>query len=306
MSLIPYDINEIVRSMKKILDRIIGEDIEFNVETTDHDLIVNSDKGQLEHVLINLAANGRDAMPQGGILTIATQETEIDAQFIEIHGNGNAGRYAVISVTDTGVGMDKTTQQHIFEPFFTTKEVGKGTGLGLAMVYGTIKQHDGVITVESEIGKGTTFRIYLPLADTTRQRDDEKIMNMLHSGKETILLAEDDVVVRKVTKALLEDMGYKVLEAVDGEHAVKLYRDNIDTIQLVISDMIMPKLSGKDVYEELTKIRPDVKIIFISGYTADILEQKGIEQGKLNFVSKPLKPDTLSRKIREVLDEQTA
>jgi PAS domain S-box-containing protein len=303
---IPVDINEIVAGMKKILDRIIGEDIEFKVKTADHALIVKSDKGQMEQVLMNLVTNARDAMPHGGMLTITTEEAEIDERFVQIHQYGNAGRYAVVSVMDTGVGMDNTTQDRIFEPFFTTKEVGKGTGLGLAMVYGTIKQHDGFINVYSESGTGSAFRIYLPLAEYHKQLSGKKASTAIVSGNETLLLVEDDTAVRKVIKTLLEELGYHVIEAIDGEHAVNLFQENRERIQLVVSDMIMPKLSGKDVYKELKKIKPDIKILFISGYTADILKQKGIENEKINFISKPLRTDALSRKIREVLDKQNA
>ncbi|HXY54055.1 MAG TPA: PAS domain S-box protein [Nitrospirota bacterium] len=300
----PININEIVVGMKKILDRIIGEDIEFNVETTDHDLIVKSDKGQIEQVLMNLATNARDAMPHGGMLTMTTDEAEIDELFVQVHQYGNVGRYAVVSVTDTGVGMDKITQEHLFEPFYTTKEVGKGTGLGLAMVYGTIKQHDGFINVYSESGTGTTLKIYIPLAEPHRQLAAKPASIAVIAGNETLLLVEDDPAVRKVTKTLLEELGYSVIEAVDGEQAIRLFRENIERIQLIVSDMIMPKLSGKDVHDELKKIKPDIRILFISGYTADILKQKGIENEKINFISKPLRADALSRKIREVLGKQ--
>lgn len=301
MSLTPLDINEIVRGMKNILDRIIGEDIAFNVKTSDHDLIVTCDKGQIEHALINLAANARDAMPQGGILTISTEEADITESFVQHHGHGVVGCYAVLSVADTGMGMDKITQQRIFEPFFTTKEVGKGTGLGLAMVYGTINQHNGFITVSSESGKGSVFKIYLPLAEIKGRVLEQKPSDRLYSGSETILLVEDDAAVRHVSKTLLEDLGYSIMEAFDGEHAIKLYRENSNKIQLVISDMVMPGISGKDVLMGLSKIRADVKFLFISGYTPDILEQKGIKRENINFLSKPLKPDVFSKKIREVL-----
>jgi two-component system cell cycle sensor histidine kinase/response regulator CckA len=300
----PVNVNEIVLGMKKILERIIGEDIEFNVETSDHDLIVKSDKGQIEQVLMNLATNARDAMPHGGMITMITDEAVIDELFVQTHQYGNVGRYALVSVTDTGVGMDKATQEHLFEPFFTTKEVGKGTGLGLAMVYGTIKQHDGFINVYSESGIGTTLKIYIPLAESHNQDTKKPALANIISGNETLLLVEDDPAVRKVTKTLLEELGYSVIEAVDGEQAVKLFKENIARVQLVVSDMIMPKLSGKDVYDELKKIKPDIKTLFISGYTADILKQKGIENEKINFISKPLRADALSRKIREILSKQ--
>jgi two-component system, cell cycle sensor histidine kinase and response regulator CckA len=301
MSLTPLDINKIVTGMKNILDRIIGEDIAFNVKTADHDLIVTCDEGQIEHALINLATNARDAMPQGGNLTISTEEAEITESFVQHLGHGVAGGYAVLTVADTGVGMDKATQQHIFEPFFTTKEVGKGTGLGLAMVYGTINQHNGFITVSSESGKGTVFKIYLPLAQIKSRVIEQQPPNRLYSGNETILLVEDDAAVRHVSKTLLEDMGYSIMEAVDGEHAIELYRENANKIQLVISDMVMPGISGKDVLIGLSNIRSDVKLLFISGYSPEILERKGLKGVNINFLSKPFKPDVFSKKIREVL-----
>jgi two-component system cell cycle sensor histidine kinase/response regulator CckA len=302
MSVMPLDINEIVRGMKKILDRIIGEDIVFKVRTSDRDLIVMCDKGQIEHVLINLATNARDAMPQGGNMTISTEEAEIDETFIKSHGLGAApGDYAVISIADTGVGMDESTQQQIFEPFFTSKEVGKGTGLGLAMVYGTINQHNGFITVSSELGKGSVFKAYLPLAQVKGDVLEQKSPDLLYSGKEGILLVEDDAAVRHATKTLLEGLGYSVIEAANGEYAIKLFREHADKIQLVISDMIMPGISVKDVLAGLGKIKADVKVLFISGYAADVLEAKGIKRESINFISKPLRPAAFSKKIREVL-----
>jgi CheY-like chemotaxis protein len=197
--------------------------------------------------------------------------------------------------------MDRETQERVFEPFFTTKEPGKGTGLGLAMVYGTIKQHNGFITVASEPGKGSAFSVYLPLADEGARLHEESLRPVVSSGNETILLVEDDASVRKVTRALLESLGYRVLEAEDGEGAVALFRAHHGDIELVLSDVIMPKMSGKDLRDALKGIHPGVRVLFISGYTADILLQKGIRDEEFDFVSKPLRPDVLSRKIREVL-----
>ncbi|MBI5097680.1 MAG: PAS domain S-box protein [Nitrospirae bacterium] len=297
------NLNNIIFGMKKILDRVIGEDIEFKVNTTGHDLIIKADKGQIEQVLMNLATNARDAMPHGGVLTVTTEEVEIDEGFIQMNHFGETGRYAVISVADTGVGMDEKTRENIFEPFFTTKEVGKGTGLGLAMVYGTIKQHEGFINVNSEHSKGTTFNIYLPLAKSGVEHKGKQASAPDSSGNETILLVEDDKAVRMSTKALLEESGYTVIDAASGEHAVKLFRENKDLVQLVITDIIMPGKSGKDVYEELQKIRPDTKVLFISGYGADKLAKMGIIEKGINFMPKPLRPDDFSRKIREILDK---
>jgi two-component system cell cycle sensor histidine kinase/response regulator CckA len=296
------DVNDIVLGIKIILGRIIGEDIEFKVNTAINNLIVKADKGQIEQVLMNLATNSRDAMPDGGTLTIITEEIEIDEQFIHVHQYGEIGRYAVISVADTGVGMDKKTKENIFEPFFTTKEVGKGTGLGLAMVYGTVMQHDGFIDVYSESGQGTTFKVYLPLAGSGAQHKEKKEATSVSSGRETVLLVEDDKSVREATKALLEVFGYTVIEAIDGESAVKLFRGSKDLVQLVISDVIMPGQSGKEVYDELKKIKSDIRVLFISGYSADILTKKGIMREGVSFISKPISPDPFLKKVRELLD----
>ncbi len=298
---LPVDINTIVTGMQNILERIIGEDIEFTVKAADHDLIVKADKTQIEQVLMNLATNARDAMPSGGKLTISAAEVLIDERFIKVHQYGSLGTYAVISVTDTGIGIEKAALEHIFDPFFTTKEVNKGTGLGLAMVYGTIKQHDGFINVYSEPGIGTTFKLYLPLTAVPNQQIDNLPAASVSSGNETILLVEDNDPVRKVTRTILEEAGYKILEAASGKQAIECFRENLDKIDLVITDVIMPELSGHDVHSELQKIQPDVKIIYVSGYAADILEQKGMHNDTINFISKPLQPDVLLTKIREIL-----
>ncbi len=296
------DVNETVNSTKKLLVRVLGEDIALEVKTSDFPLMIRADTGQIEQVLLNLAANARDAMPQGGTLAITTQNTEISEQFIQEQRFGSPGRYALISITDTGVGMDRAMQQHLFEPFFTTKEVGKGPGLGLAMVYGTIKQHGGFIGVSSDLGKGTCFKIYLPLNQPGAQLHKKIQSSSIVRGTEMLLLIEDDESVRKVTKTMLEGLGYEVLEAVKGDQAIELFRENKEQVQLVISDMIMPGLTARDVHKELQSIRPDIKILFISGYTADVLERKGLEKEKTHFISKPLRPDALSKKIREVLE----
>ncbi len=298
---VPIDINKITLNMKEILERVIGEDIDFRVKTADRDLIVMSDKSQVEQVLMNLATNARDAMPQGGILTIATEEGEINERFIRAHQYGAAGRYAIISVADNGLGMDKATAELIFEPFYTTKEVGKGTGLGLSIVYGTVKQHNGFINVYSEPGIGTTVKVYLPLAQTGTPSAHTRSYTEVCKGTETVLLVEDDEVVREITKSMLEELGYNIIEAVDGEQAIRLFHKNKENIQLVISDMVMPKLSGKDIHRELKKMKPGIKILYMSGYAVDMLELPDKE--KASFISKPFGPDAISAKIRDVLDE---
>jgi len=299
----PVDINHIVLNIKKILDRIIGEDIDLKVNFDIEDLIVTGDRGQIEHALMNLATNARDAMPEGGALIMTTRKVDVDDKFIQIHKEGKRGTYAAITVSDTGTGMDNKTIENIFEPFFTTKEVGKGTGLGLAMVYGTIKQHNGFINVQSEPGKGTTFNIYLPLAEPGVEHTEKKEADTIVSGNENILLIEDNQAVRRSIKDLLEEFGYNVMDAADGDEAIALFRENMGFLHLVISDVIMPRQSGKEVYDELKKERPDVKMLFVSGYSADILTKKGIKGEKINFISKPINPDVFLKKVREILDQ---
>ena len=298
----PVNINHIVLNIKKILDRIIGEDIELKVNFDIEDLIVTGDRGQIEHALMNLATNARDAMPEGGTLTMTIRKVEVDDRFIQMHKEGKRGKYAAIAVSDTGMGMDKKTMENIFEPFFTTKEVGKGTGLGLAMVYGTIKQHNGFVNVHSEPGEGTTFNIYLPLAEPGLEHAEKNGTGTDVSGNENILLIEDNQAVRRSIKDLLQEFGYNVLDAADGDQAIALFRENMASVHLVISDVIMPRRSGKEVYDEFKKERPDIKMLFVSGYSADILTKKGILGEKINFISKPINPDVFLKKVREILD----
>lgn len=303
----PVDLNKVIKKVEALLMRVIGEDIELRTVLTHRDLTVMADVGQIEQVLMNLAANARSAMPDGGILSIGTEALELDDEFTKAHGYGISGPYALVSVTDTGHGMDEKTKERIFEPFFTTREVGKGTGLGLAMVYGIIKQHEGYINTYSELGKGTTFKIYLPLiqvkAEVTEPVKPALARSGPPKGSETILLAEDDSEVRKITRNILEGSGYKVIEAVDGEEAINKFMLNKDEIQLLIFDVIMPRKSGKEAYEEVKKIAPGVKALFTSGYTADIIHRKGVLEEGLNFIPKPVAPDNLLKKMREVLDQ---
>jgi PAS domain S-box-containing protein len=302
----PVDLNGIVKSVEKLLLRIIGEDIELSSRLAGSSLIAMADSGQIEQVLMNLATNARDAMPEGGALTIATEAVELDDDFAGAHALAKTGPYALIAVSDTGVGMDKQTRDKIFEPFFTTKTVGKGTGLGLAIVYGIVKQHDGTISVYSEPGKGTTFKIYLPLiAESTLERHAEAALRP-QGGTETILLAEDDVVVRNLTTTILADFGYRVIQAVDGEDAIAQYASGSKAIDLLIVDVVMPKKSGREVLEAVKAVRPDAKMLFVSGYTADILHKKGIFEEGIEFLSKPISPFELLRKVRSMLDKRPA
>ncbi|HAP67106.1 MAG TPA: hypothetical protein DCQ99_04730 [Nitrospinae bacterium] len=296
------DLNEIIERTEKILMRLINEDIEMNINLADRALNVNIDEVQIDQILMNLATNARDAMPNGGKITIGTSLYEINGEFIRTYGYGNPGSYAMISFADTGIGMDEETIKKIFEPFFTTKGLGKGTGLGLSISYGIIKQHNGFINVFSELGNGTEFNIYLPL--TTQEAKERKPIEVITtiSGSETLLLVEDNSLVRDTTRVILEEYGYKVIEAVDGEDAVQKFNKNKDNIKLIISDMIMPKKSGKEVYEEIKKISPDVKVIFVSGYTADQIKTKDISEDGISLLFKPITPNKLLKKVREVID----
>ncbi|MHB8844461.1 MAG: hybrid sensor histidine kinase/response regulator [Nitrospirota bacterium] len=294
----PVNINEVVRGFQKMVSRLIGADIEFSVACSDEALVVESDAGHLEHVLMNLITNARDAMPRGGQLMISTSRLSVPADQTELQ----RGTYAVIAVTDTGTGIDKETQERIFEPFFTTKEAGKGTGLGLAMAYGIIRSHRGCIRVYSEPGKGTTFKIYLPLTGRALPEAPEEDEALLPTGTETVLLVEDDLNVRLVTADILREFGYTVLEAVDGEDAVRVFQRNAGAVQLVLCDLIMPKKNGKEAMDEIRKQRPDVKMVFTSGYTADIIAQKGLIEEETHFLSKPVSTISLIKKVREVLD----
>jgi len=296
------NLNEIVRSVEKLLVRIIGEDIEPRIIFKETNLMVMVDSGQIEQVLMNLCTNARDAMSVGGTLSIETGLVELNEEYIRTHGYGKKGRYALLSVSDTGIGMDEKTKERIFEPFFTTKEMGKGTGLGLSMAYGIIKQHDGYINVYSEPGVGTTFKIYLPVVEGERQERTLQEITTVTGGTEVVLLAEDDAYVRKLAKEVLEEAGYTVVDAVDGEEAISIFNMNRGRISLLILDVLMPKKSGKEAYEAIREIRPDIRVLFTSGYTQDLVLKKGIVEEAWHLVMKPISPTELLRKVREVLD----
>ncbi len=301
MSLSPVNLNELVRNAEKIFIRILGEDVEVQTFLSENDLIVMADSNQIEHVLFNLATNARDAMQEGGLLIIETERLYLNEEYAKTHGYGKPGAYALLTFSDFGCGMDKKTMENIFEPFYTTKEPSKGTGLGLSMAYGIVKQHGGYINVYSEPGKGTTFKIYLPLTEQKAVSLPSPINTAELTGKETILLAEDDANIRNLTKFFLEKYGYRVIEAVDGEDAIKRFMENGDMIDLLLFDVIMPKMNGKAAYDEIKKIKPDMKGIFISGYTANVIHKKGVLEEGLNIIFKPISPFKLLEEIRRVL-----
>lgn len=298
------NLNNIVQHVQKFLARIIGEDIKFNSACCSSELPVMVDKGQIEQVLINLATNARDAMPDGGIFSICTDLAFVDSSFAD-DGEGEipSGSYALLTVSDSGTGIDKEHLARIFEPFFTTKEVGKGTGLGMAIIYGIIRQHRGFIKVDSELDTGTTFRIYLPISERTNGvRNAKAVASTPEGGNETILVVEDDPSVRTLVVTVLENFGYNLLLARDGVEAVEVFSSHHDQISLVLMDMIMPKMSGKKAYEEICRIKPGTKVLFSSGYTSDFIESRGISEHGMELIMKPVQPKELLSKIRKMLD----
>ncbi|MDD5007102.1 MAG: response regulator [Syntrophorhabdaceae bacterium] len=298
----PHKVNGIIKETEKLLRRLIPEDIYLEIIYDDDDITVMADVTHMEQVLMNMATNARDAMPQGGVFRIGTKVVTLDDEFRKIHGYGNAGTYALISVSDTGCGMDETTKKKVFDPFFTTKEVGKGTGLGLSIVYGIIKQHNGYITLESKPDRGTTFHIYLP-AVKVMMEEAKPFLPIIKRGTETILIAEDDPLVRDIIKEILTESGYSVIESVDGEDAVERFIEKKHAIDLMIVDVVMPKKNGKEVYEEIRKTDRNIKVLFTSGYTRDVVIDKGVYEDTVDFVSKPISQIELLVKVREALDK---
>lgn len=295
------NLNDIIKKIEKFLRRIIGEDIDLELSIKQEVLTVNADSGQIEQVLMNLVTNARDAMPKGGMITIESGMVEIDRQFVASHGYGEPGTYAVISFSDSGVGMDETVSKKLFEPFYTTKEAGKGTGLGLSIVYGIIKQHNGFINVYSQLGIGTTYKIYLPLIQTPVDEMHDSKDKVITGGSETILVADDDTFFRELANRVFSMFGYIVITAKNGSEALTIFRENMDKIDLVVLDIIMPKMNGKEAFDEMIKIAPQIKAIFVSGYTSEIINDRGLIDPNLNFVGKPVSPKDLLIKVREVL-----
>jgi two-component system, cell cycle sensor histidine kinase and response regulator CckA len=297
------DLNLIISDAGKFLRRIIGEDIRFTTAFKKKTLTVCVDGGQIAQMLMNLATNARDAMQKGGMLAIETSLIELDDSFVMANGYGLPGSYAQIMVSDTGRGMDEKTRLKIFEPFFTTKDTGKGTGLGMAIVYGIIKQHNGYINVYSEPGIGTTFRIYLPFTSEEMFSDQEITVQALPKmGTETILVAEDDPAVREIEASILRKFGYEVILAEDGQDAVKKFTDNQTKIQIILMDMIMPHKNGKQALDEIRLLNPDVKVVFVSGYSADIVRSRGEIDENAELIMKPVNSSELLNTVRNMLD----
>jgi two-component system, cell cycle sensor histidine kinase and response regulator CckA len=298
----PLDINEAIRNTTKLLRRLLTEDIELTTELTDGPLVIMSDSTPMNQILINLATNARDAMPTGGSLLIETRRVTVDEEFAKIHGFTEQGVYALISFTDNGAGMDEATKAHIFEPFFTTKIVSKGTGLGLSVVYGVIAQHKGYIEVESTPGEGTTFLLYFQVADVQDVHEYTLVPEEILEGAGTILVAEDDHRVRELVVRILERYGYTTLQAKDGEDAIIVYQSHKDDIDLVLLDVVMPRKNGREALDEIISINPLVKAVFLSGYTGDVVMDKGVQKENVNFLQKPVSVTKLLSKVKEVLN----
>jgi two-component system, cell cycle sensor histidine kinase and response regulator CckA len=297
------NLNDIIRNLLKMLQRIIGEHIEIKMTLAEDLARVRADAGQLEQVLMNLSVNARDAMPQGGRLTLETRNVELDEDFVRAHIGSAAGPHTLLAVSDTGMGMDAATQARIFEPFFTTKGPGYGTGLGLAMVYGVVKQSGGYISVHSEVVKGTTFKIYLPqVTETTETFESKKTQKDRKQGSETVLLVEDDAAVRELVDSMLSAQGYNVLVSRDPQEVETICAGHAGRIHLLLTDMILPGMSGREIAKRVGSLRPDVKVLFMSGYTDDaLIHSHGFEE-TFAFLQKPFSSVTLATKIREVLD----
>ena len=293
------DLNSVVDNLKKILQRVIGEDVELTTVLTGDLAAVKADVSQIEQILMNLAVNARDAMPTGGKLTIETTNVDYDPE--RQQRSDGSRKFVMLAVTDTGTGMDEATKAKIFEPFFTTKQPGKGTGLGLATVYGIVTQAGGCIWVYSELGHGTSFKIYLPQVDAVATTAAVARVD-LPRGTETVLLVEDAAGVRAVATQVLQRQGYRVLEASDGEDALHLAARHQGAIDLVLTDVVMPRVGGRELAERLLAVRPDTRVLYMSGYTDDSVVRHGILEGGVAYLQKPFSPEGLARRVREVLD----
>ena len=298
------DLNQRIRQTHKFLQRIIPKMIDIEMILADDLARVHADPTQMDQVLMNLAVNARDAMPEGGKLVIETTNVLIDEEYARSYLEAKPGRYVLLRVSDTGSGMDKETLEHIFEPFYTTKGLGQGTGLGLAMVFGIVKQHQGFINCYSEVGHGTTFKIYLPGIIAETQTDLPVVISIQQGGTETILLVDDEEFIRDLGKRILSKVGYTVLTAYNGKEALEIYRSNKGNISLVMLDLIMPEMGGKPCIEELLKIDPDVKILVASGYSADGPTKEALSNGAKGFVAKPFDMRQVLEMVRKTIDEE--
>jgi signal transduction histidine kinase/ActR/RegA family two-component response regulator len=310
MQLEPLDLREVVGNMSKMTERLIGENITLEFQPPEKLPPVQGDAGMIEQVVLNLSVNARDAMPQGGTLTISLMAMSINAIFAETHPQARVGHFVRLRVTDTGTGMDAGTLSHVFEPFFTTKEVGKGTGLGLATVYGIVKQHEGWVEVSSEPGKGSTFDIIFPAvtkAEAIAKKDTSPGGSPVAGGTETILIVEDEEILREMAREILQNYGYNILEASSGKEAFDVWNRHTDEINLLLTDMVMPEgISGIQLAERLLTDRPDLKIIFTSGYSSNEVSAELMARSQARFLQKPYSHNDLAKIVRDCLDKDAA
>jgi nitrogen-specific signal transduction histidine kinase len=295
------NLNIMLKNTKNMLQRMIGEDVTFKLNLAPKIGMIKADPGKIEQVVINLAVNARDAMPNGGSLEVETKDVLLDESFCEVHKGSKPGNYVLLKVHDTGKGIDDETMKHIFEPFFTTKEIGKGTGLGLATVYGIVRQSDGYIDIQSTHGSGTTVNIYLPIVDEKPEKTERSESDIAEGKNETILFVEDDDMVRNMVTAVLEQYGYRVIEAENGSAALK-HCENEKKIHLLITDVVMPGTSGPELVRQINTMHPKMKVLFISGYTDDAIVHHGVLDANTPFLQKPFTPKKLAFKVREILE----
>jgi CheY-like chemotaxis protein len=297
-----FDLNVVVDDMRGMLGRLIGEDVKVVVCRGPESAVVTADRGQVEQILMNLAVNARDAMPGGGTLTIETACVELDEDYAAVHVDVKPGPYVALTVTDTGTGMTPEVRAHLFEPFFTTKEVGKGTGLGLATVLGIIKRSGGSVGVYSEVGKGTSFKVYFPRTNAAEMVvEAPRPVAVPRRGTQTVLVVEDAEGLRELTRRLLQRQGYTVLLAANADEARRLF-DQHPSIDVLLTDVVMPGASGPELTKDLVERRPALKVIYMSGYTEEAIVHHGVLKPGIAFIHKPFTSDTLGRKIRDVLD----
>jgi CheY-like chemotaxis protein len=301
LELRPLDLGQLVGGMENMLRRLLGADVALTFTSTASNARVNADPGMIEQVVLNLVVNARHAMPLGGKLTIETQAVSLDEEYARAHANVTPGAYVMLGVSDTGIGMDRQTQERIFEPFYTTKGLHEGTGLGLSTVYGIVNQSGGHIWVYSEPGTGTTFKVYFPQTDAPIDVEAAPLPAAVGRGDETILLVEDDDQVRLVAHTILARQGYLVLEASNADDALRICEEHDAPIHLLLSDVVLPKVGGRRAAERISALRPQIKLLFMSGYTDEAMMQHGILDAQAAYLQKPLTPESLTRRVRQVL-----